>query len=91
MVKKNQGNLIDVQEVLKRAIKYLIEGLAVALAARYLPSYKIELKDIALIAFTAASTFAVLDMYAPTIGNAARRGTGFTIGSSIATGILTGK
>ena len=77
----------DLTEIVKRAIKYLLEGAAVALAARYIPTEKINLKEIALIAFTAASVFAILDIYAPTVSVAARQGAGFAIGSSMLGGV----
>lgn len=74
----------DLQEVIKRAIKYLIEGGAVAVAAYYIPNKKMNVEEIVMIAVTAAATFALLDMYAPSIGNAARQGTGFGIGANLA-------
>ena len=78
-------NAFDLQEVVKRAIKYLIEGGAVAVAAYYIPQgSKLGMEEIALIAITAAATFALLDMYAPSIGHAARQGTGFGIGANMA-------
>jgi hypothetical protein len=73
----------DLQEVVKRAVKYLIEGGAVAVAAYYIPKKKMNVEEIVMIAITAAATFALLDMYAPSIGNAARQGTGFGIGANL--------
>ena len=32
----------DISEIIKRAIKYLLEGAAVAIAARYIPSEKMK-------------------------------------------------
>lgn len=78
---------LDLVEVVKRAVKYLLEGAAVALAARYIPSEKIDMKEIAMIAFTAACVFAVLDMYAPSVSVAARQGAGFALGSSTVGGL----
>ena len=43
-----------------------------------------NVEEIVMIAITAAATFALLDMYAPSIGNAARQGTGFGIGANLA-------
>lgn len=74
----------DLQEVVKRAVKYLIEGGAVAVAAYYIPKKKMMIEEIVMIAITAAATFALLDMYAPSISNAARQGTGFGIGANLA-------
>ena len=74
----------DLQEVVKRAVKYLIEGGAVAVAAYYIPKKQMNVEEIVMIAITAAATFALLDMYAPSIGNAARQGTGVGIGANMA-------
>lgn len=85
---KNQEKFeLDLSEIIKRAIKYLLEGAAVAIAARYIPAEKIDLKEISMIAFTAACVFAILDMYAPSVSIAARQGAGFALGSSTVGGI----
>jgi hypothetical protein len=78
---------LDLAEIIKRAIKYLLEGAAVALAARYIPAEKIDIKEISMIAFTAACVFAILDMYAPSVSVAARQGAGFAIGTSTVGGL----
>lgn len=70
----------DTTEILKRAFKYLIDGLIIALAARYIPSQELKWQEILMIAVVAAATFAILDMYTPTIATAARQGAGFAIG-----------
>ena len=59
----------DLQEIVKRAVKYLIEGGAVAVAAFYIPKRKMNIEEVIMIAITAAATFALLDMYAPSVGN----------------------
>ena len=73
----------DFNEVLRRLIKYFIEGFAVAVVAYCLPKQKISMENILVIALTAAATFAILDMYAPEIGDTARKGAGFGIGASL--------
>ena len=50
----------DLQEVVKRAVKYLIEGGAVAVAAYYIPKKQMNVEEIVMIAITAAATFALL-------------------------------
>lgn len=72
----------DLQEALRRVVKYLVEGAAVALAAYYFPKKKMNLEEITMIAITGAATFAILDMYAPMIADGARKGAGFGIGAS---------
>jgi hypothetical protein len=76
---------LDVQEVIKRMLKYLVEGIIVALAAHWLPQgkHKLSFEDSMVIGITAAATFAILDMYSPSISSAARTGAGFGIGANL--------
>jgi hypothetical protein len=71
---------------LNNLVKYALEGLAVAVAAFYIPRKNMNLRDIALIALTAAATFAVLDMFSPFVGVSARQGAGFGVGFNMVTG-----
>ncbi len=75
--------MFDVAELIKRVIKYLIEGLIVAIAAFAIPKRSLNLEEIALIALTAAATFAILDTYIPAMGVSARSGAGLGIGFRI--------
>jgi hypothetical protein len=72
---------IDFSEILGRALKYFMEGIAVGLACYFTPKAKLSADEIIIIAITAAVVFAILDMYTPQVSNAARLGTGFGIGS----------
>ena len=63
-------------------IKYLLEGIAVAVAAYFIPRKKVEVSEIIFIALSAAATFAVLDIFAPKVGDGARKGAGFGIGAN---------
>jgi len=74
---------IDFSELIKRAIKYLVEGLMVAIAAFAIPKRSLNLDEIALIALTAAATFSILDTYIPSMGVNARSGAGFGIGANL--------
>ncbi len=77
---------LDLQEVIKRMLKYLVEGLVVALAAHTFPKGKgksLDLSDSFVIGVTAAATFAILDMYSPSISSATRSGAGFGIGANL--------
>ncbi len=76
-------NSIDLGELLKRAIKYLVEGLMVAIAAFAIPKQKMSIDEVALIALTAAATFSILDTYIPTMAVSARSGAGFGIGANL--------
>ncbi len=77
------GMSLNMIEVLKRLFKYLCEGLMVAIAAYVFPRKKMNADEILLIAVVASATFAILDMYAPSIGSTARQGAGFGIGASL--------
>ena len=72
---------LDFSEILGRALKYLMEGLAVGLACYFT---KLKMDEIIIIAITAAATFAILDMYTPQISQLVRMGIGFGIGSQFA-------
>jgi len=75
--------MFDISELIKRIIKYLIEGLMVSIAAFAIPKRSLNLEEIALIALTAAATFAILDTYIPAMGVNARSGAGFGIGANL--------
>ena len=74
---------LDISELVKRALKYLVEGLIVALAAFVIPTRKLKLDECFLIALTAAATFSILDTYLPTLAVSARSGAGFGIGANL--------
>tara|TARA_B100001059_G_C17722537_1_gene521557 strand:+ start:494 stop:766 length:273 start_codon:yes stop_codon:yes gene_type:complete len=75
--------IIDPNELLRRVIKYLVEGLMVAIAAFAIPKKSLNLEEIALIALTAAATFSILDTYIPSMAVSARSGAGFGIGANL--------
>lgn len=73
---------IDVADIVTRLIKYLFEGVAVAIAAYVIPG-KLKITEIAMISLSAMATFAILDIYAPSVGSATRTGAGFGIGANL--------
>ena len=73
----------SVGEFVSRALKYLVEGLAVAVAAVFIPKKSLPLEEIASLAFVAAAVFALLDVLAPSIGVTARQGAGFGLGANL--------
>ncbi len=74
---------INIAELVKRIIKYLVEGLMVAIAAYAIPKRSLNIEEISLIALTAAATFSILDTYIPSMGSTARSGAGFGIGANL--------
>jgi ABC-type Co2+ transport system permease subunit len=75
--------MFDVSELVKRIIKYLVEGLMVAIAAYAIPKRSLNVEEICLLALTAAATFSILDTYIPSIGATTRSGAGFGIGANL--------
>ena len=73
----------DMSELVMRLIKYLLEGLAVAVAAYVIPGKTMRPSEVGMIALTATATFAILDIYAPSVGSSARTGAGFGIGAGM--------
>jgi ABC-type Co2+ transport system permease subunit len=74
---------LDLGELLKRAIKYIVEGIMVAIAAYAIPKKSLNLDEVSLIALTAAATFSILDTYVPSMAVSARSGAGLGIGANL--------
>jgi len=72
--------MLDIQQIAKNLFKYFLEGVAVALAAYYIPKRKVDIMEVVMIAVTAGLTFLVLDMFSPGVGSGARLGAGLGIG-----------
>ena len=62
---------VDINEMVRRALKYIIHGLTIAIAAYYIPmnktKSKLNFREIIMIAIVGVATFAILDMYTPSI------------------------
>ena len=71
----------DPSEIMKRIFKYLIEGVVVAIIARWISSHKLTLQEIATIALTASATFILLDTYSPSVSAGYRQGLGLVLGA----------
>ena len=72
--------MIDIPELVRRIIKYLIEGFMVAIAAYAIPERSLNIEEILALTSTATATFAILDTYIPSIGSSTRQGAGLGIG-----------
>ena len=77
------GNVLDIGELVRRIVKYVIEGIMVAIAAYAIPKRSLNFDEIMLVALTAAATFSVLDTYVPSMAVSARSGAGFGIGANL--------
>tara|TARA_E500000178_G_C16333497_1_gene450008 strand:- start:108 stop:359 length:252 start_codon:yes stop_codon:yes gene_type:complete len=74
---------VNMSELVKRAIKYLVEGIMVAIVAFVIPQKPLKFDEIAIIALMAAATFSILDTFVPSMGVSARTGAGFGIGANL--------
>ena len=77
------GSALDLGELLRRVVKYLVEGIMVAIAAMAIPKRSLNLEEIGLIALTAAATFSILDTYVPSMAVSARSGASFGMGANL--------
>ena len=69
------GNVFDFAELVKRAIKYIVEGLMVAIAAYAIPKQSLKVEEVVIIALTAAATFSVLDVFVPSMASSEAQST----------------
>ncbi len=76
------GQLLDIGELVRRIVKYVVEGIMVAIAAYAIPKRQMNLDEVMLIALTAAATFSILDTYVPSMAGSARAGAGFGMGAN---------
>jgi ABC-type Co2+ transport system permease subunit len=73
----------DFAELVKRAIKYLVEGFVVAIVAVLVPRKALSVEEIVIIALTAAATFSILDVFIPSMGSSMRQGAGLGLGFNL--------
>ena len=71
-------------ELVKKAIKYIVEGIIVAFASYVIPKQKLNLEEVTVIALVAAATLAILDTFIPSMGASSRQGTGLAGGLRLA-------
>ena len=74
---------LSVTELVTRVIKYLLEGLAVAVAMVVIPRRIPTLEEIVSVSVVAAVVFAILDRLSPSVGLTARQGAGFGLGANL--------
>jgi len=73
----------DFNELIKRIIKYLVMGLVIAIISLLVPRKALNLEEIVVISLTGAASFAVLDTFVPSIGDAMRQGAGPGLGLNL--------
>lgn len=78
----NSIELATPKELCKRVVKFLVLGCVVAVSA-LLIQRKLKAEEVIMLSLVSAATFALLDMYAPTIAPHAQQGAGLGIGLSM--------
>jgi hypothetical protein len=68
---------------IKNLVLYIIEGLAVAIAAYVIPNRRTKMNEVAVIALIASLSFFVLDVFSESVGTGSRLGAGFGIGYNL--------
>lgn len=69
-------------------VKYVLEGLAVAFVSHYVTGGKLNIQEIVMLGITAAATFIVLDLFAPSVAVGTRQGAGYGLGGKLVNGGL---
>jgi hypothetical protein len=77
------SNAFDFGELIKRAIKYIVEGILVAIVAFSIPKKQLNIEEVIIIGLSAAATFSILDTFMPSMGANARQGAGAGIGLNL--------
>lgn len=66
-------------------VKYLIQGIAVAIAAYVIPNRRTNYREVLVISIVAALTFFTLDIFTDDVAKGVRFGAGFGVGLSLVT------
>ena|SRR3989338_159245 len=61
-------------------IKYLLEGIAIAVVAWYIPQRNMDPRELLIIAVSVTLAMILLDRFAPRVAHGTRQGMGFGIG-----------
>jgi hypothetical protein len=77
------ANQVTSQITIQNIVRYIIEGITVAIAAYVIPNRRTKLNEVAVIATIAAITLFILDVFSGDIAKGSRLGTGFAIGMNL--------
>lgn len=73
-------DIIDLGELFRRAVKYLVQGLVVGIAVILVGRKKWNTDEVVLIALTAAATMVLLDTYVPSMAGPFKQSAGWGLG-----------
>lgn len=74
---------LDFTELLVKALKYLFQGLAIAIVAHLLDMigpHKLTGWEVAILGATAACVFAIFDVVSPSLSESTQQGIGLATG-----------
>jgi len=74
------------RELCKRVIKYIIQGLVVGMAVLLINKNKPDFEAIIALSLISSATYAVVDLFAPSLTFPVNFGVGFGIGNSLVMG-----
>jgi ABC-type Co2+ transport system permease subunit len=74
---------LNIEELVKRIIKYLIQGLVIAIVAVVIPKKSLNIEEVVILSLVAAATFSILDVFMPSVGASVRQGAGLGIGFNL--------
>ena len=67
--------LLSIKTV-KKGLKYILQLIVIFMAAKFVPSKELDFKDVTIIAIIGAVSFAIIDMYSPSISKKGQDTTG---------------
>lgn len=76
-------NTISSLMTINNFVKYIVQGIAVAVAAYVIPNRKTSIHEIAVIAIVSALTFFTLDIFTDDLAKNVRLGVGLGIGLNL--------
>ena len=74
---------MDSRELCKRVVKYVLQGLVIAIAAILLPKQKPDFEAVLALALVAAATFAIIDTMMPSLTMPVQLGVGVGLGAKL--------
>lgn len=86
---KTEGSVV-LQKVtsnltIQNLVRYLVEGIAIAIAAYVIPNRRTKINEAAVISLIAALSLFVLDLFSNDIAKGSRLGAGLGIGYKLVT------
>jgi positive regulator of sigma E activity len=63
-------------KTIKKGLKYILQLIVIFMAAKFVPSKELDFKDVTIIAIIGAVSFAIIDMYSPSVSKRGQDTTG---------------